>query len=174
MNAPEPRINVPAIGAQLAGGTCLGHVFVNGNPFALIVPPKAVREHEPTVWNGALKRVAGATSYFDGWSNTLAMADAGSEIAQWALAQRIEGFGDWFIPSRNDALVICGNVSQAGTQYKPGATEAFETSGWYWTSTQNEAYDSYAFVQDFGYGYQSSYHKSNEHRAFLVRREPIR
>ena len=172
MNAPAPRIVVPAIGAALAGGFCLGHVFVDAAPYALIVAPKAGGEHEPTVWNESRTKVKGALGYFDGMANTRAMAEAGSDVAKWALEQRIDGFDDWHIPSRQDLLVMRGNLEAAGAAFADNGREAFERD-WYWSSTQYAANDAYAWFQSFGWGGQNDARKSNEYRVRLVRRLPI-
>lgn len=164
MSAHLPQA-IPAIGSQLAGGTVLGHHVLKGQLYALIVPPKAEREIAPTRWNKSLAMVAGATSYFDGRTNTHAMAEAGSGIAKHALSRVIGGHADWYIPSRVEALIIRGNVD---------ALEAFER-GWYWTSTQDRDVSDWAWYQDFSdWANQNHDHKSYEYRAFLVRRVPIR
>src|SRR3989304_426966 len=174
MNATDtPRLIVPAIGAACAGGFCLGHVFVDALPYAIIVAPKAEGRQDVIAWNKSLKRVDGALSYFDGLANTRAMAAAGSELAKWAQGLRLGGVNDWHTPSRQDLLVVRGNVAAAGPLFGDNGAEAFE-SKWYWSSTQNEFNDDYAWIQLFGYGDQDSLRKSTEYRAFVVRREPIR
>lgn len=164
MNEPTRQLIVPAIGSQLAGGTCLGHVFVAGSPFALIVPPRTVFESSPALrWNKVRARIDGALSYFDGLANTRAMSEAGSELATWACDQRLEGFDDWYIAPRQDALVVEGNARALEASPIP--------AGWYWTSTQLELRDDYAWLQYFGgYGDQLYVRKSNEYRALLLRR----
>lgn len=173
MNAPEPRLTIPAIGTLHAGGTVLGHCFIAAQPFALIVPPKALREHDPIAWHTNKKRVDGATSLIDGLANTRAMAAAGSPLAQWALDQRIDGHNDWYIGSRIEQLNIYSNLAAVGDAWKEGNAEAFEADDWYWTSTQDEFYGDYAWLQNFDNGSQYGHYKSGVYRAFLVRREPI-
>lgn len=101
MNAVLAQKDLPAaIGAAFEGGSFFGAIMVDRNPHAIIVSPKAAGSHAETRWNKNLKRV-GAISYSDSFLNTVAMAEAGSPIAQWARAQEINGLRDWCIPARD-------------------------------------------------------------------------
>jgi hypothetical protein len=51
--------------------------------------------------------------------------------------------------------------------------EAEYEEAWYWTREQHAGNDDYAWCQNFGYGYQSYYHKSLSNRVVLVRRVSI-
>ncbi len=97
---------LPIIGTALDGGFYAGRIRVGEQPFALIVAPKADGEHDDSSWNGSNKFVSGALSYFDGRANTLAMAEAGSKLAQWARSLRVVDFDDWYLPSQ-DELELC-------------------------------------------------------------------
>ncbi len=44
---------------------------------------------------------------------------------------------------------------------------------WYWTREQHAGDDDFAWCQDFGYGYQSDFHKDGQYRVVLVRRVPF-
>ena len=105
---------LPIIGTALDGGFYAGRIRVGEQPFALIVAPKADGEHDEIAWSGSIKDVTGAMSYFDGQGNTLAMAEAGSKLAEWALGLRIGGFDDWYLPSQ-DELEICYRNLKPGT-----------------------------------------------------------
>ena len=122
MNAVlQPKDLPAAIGAAFEGGFFFGRIAVDRNPHAVIVSAKATGEHSATRWNKGLARVAGATSYYDSYLNTKAMAEAGSEIAQWALEKRINGFADWCIPAR-DVLEML---------HRHGKPTASPNGGWY-------------------------------------------
>ncbi len=71
----------------------------------------------------------------------------------------INGFNDWSLPDRYEARLLAINTP-----------DSFDTSEWYWTSTQSADYDGYAWVQDFCYGSQGCSLKSHEYRARAVRR----
>ena len=84
--------------------------------------------------------------------------------ANWQAAgeqakKSIEGFTDWSLPDRREARLIYINAS-AG----------FDKDAWYWTSTQDAADGSYAWLQYFINGNQDDGHKTYEGRARAVRR----
>jgi len=195
-------LELPAIGSALAGGFYAGRINVDGTIFALVVAPKAEGEHKDTPWAKALKKVAGAMSFLDGFANTAAMAEAGSKLAAWARGLRIGGHDDWYIPSR-DELEICyralkptkdenycyrgDNPSSVPVGYAympdaPGQTgvEAFKEGGaeafddvWYWSSTQYAGNDAYAWIQNFSTGGQGYDRKGIDCRCRAVRRVAI-
>lgn len=106
MNA-IPHTAAPTIaGTAFAGGFYAGRFQIEGEEYALIVAPKAVGEHDATAWGEYGQDIEGARSYNDGRANTEAMAAAGSTLAQWALQLEINGFSDWYLPSR-DELELC-------------------------------------------------------------------
>lgn len=161
-----------ALGTAYAGGFYMGRVFVGLTGYALIVAPRAEGEHDEIKWNDADDNVAGALSYFDGAANTATMAAAGSELARWAQGLTIGGHDDWFIPSRQDLLVIKGNEAEAGAPFAEGGDEAFARD-WYWSSTQDASNPDCAWFQGFGSGTQTFNWKDNDIRARAVRRVPL-
>lgn len=101
----------PIIGTALAGGFYAGRIRQDdGKVYALILAPKAEGQHDDTIWIPGYKAVPGALSYNDGQANTLAMADAGSELARWACGLDIGGFTDWYLPSQDELEVIYRNL----------------------------------------------------------------
>jgi hypothetical protein len=102
---------IPTIIGTFMGGAgyYAGRIHVDGQPFAIIVAPKSVGEIE-TVWNDTYKSVDGAKSFNDGLSNTLAMAEAGSKAAKWALGLDIEGVTGWYLPSLDEQEIIYRNL----------------------------------------------------------------
>lgn len=98
--APAPLADIDT------GGHYVARYRIDGVPYALILAPKAEGEHEPIVWNRSSKMIEGALSYCDGLANTRAMAEAGSKLAEWALAARIGGFDDWYIGAV-DEMELC-------------------------------------------------------------------
>ncbi len=106
MNAPTTAIHLPEIGQPFEGGFFAGLISIDKRPFALVRAPKAAGQHNDVCWHEDYRRIEGALSFCDGLSNTNAMAEAGSKIAQWAREQHIAGFDDWHIPAM-DALEIC-------------------------------------------------------------------
>lgn len=103
------------------------------------------------VWGEHNQDVSGAQSRFDGLANTLAMAKAGSP-----LAQLIRSKGDFYLPSQAEIALCAATLPQI-----------FE-DGYHWSSTQDSRH--FAFVQDFEYGHSDCDVKGNEFRAAAVHR----
>jgi hypothetical protein len=107
---------LPAIGAELAGGFYTGIIQTEGQLFALITAPK---ELELTgEWGAYGTEVEGAKSQNNCPANTIAMAEAGSELAQKVVLIKHAGFNDWAIPSI-DALEMMYRA------FKPSTEENF-------------------------------------------------
>jgi hypothetical protein len=108
---------------------------------------------EDVEWGKYGKKIKGADFEFDGLANTIAMAEAGNE-----LAQRIRALpGDCYLPSRFESALLYATVRAQ-----------IKTGDWYWTSTQTSAYD--AWMQHFSHGGQYLSDKSSTGRARAVRR----
>lgn len=103
-------VAIPKPAASFAGGFYAGRILISGVAYALIVAPKAEGHRVDVKWNGSYKMVEGATSFNDGLANTIAMAEAGSELAQWALGLRIGGQSDWYIASQDEKEIIHRNL----------------------------------------------------------------
>jgi len=101
---------LPDIGTPFEGGFYAGQIRVGEQVFALIIAPKFDGEHDDIAWIDNYKAAPGAQSYSDGFTNTEAMAEAGSELARWARALRIGGHDDWYIPSQDELEVIYRNL----------------------------------------------------------------
>ena len=98
------------IGDAIGGGFFAGRILVEGKLYGLVVAPKAEGEREDISWLESEARVTGADSYNDGAKNTAAMADAGSELGQWARGLQIGGHTDWYIPSQDELEVLYRNL----------------------------------------------------------------
>lgn len=110
MSKPINEI-LPIIGTSMGDGFYAGRIRLDdGQVFALIVAPKADGQHADTLWIDEYKDAPGAQSYNDGLANTIAMADAGSALAQWARSLRIGDHDDWYIPSQDELEVIYRNL----------------------------------------------------------------
>jgi hypothetical protein len=178
------------------GGYFAGRVRIGDAVFGVITAPKDGGELTGP-WHTAATDIEGARSYFDSRANTVAMAEAGSEIARQALAASINGHSDWVIPAR-DVLELLYRAHKPTTEanytWRSGdnpssipagyphtetapaqsSSEAFQASGqeafadgWYWSSTQRSAH--FAWDQNFGDGTQDLTSKSFEARVRLVR-----
>ncbi|MBX3660699.1 MAG: DUF1566 domain-containing protein [Ramlibacter sp.] len=151
------------------------------------------------IWMPKRGNVIGATSYVDGLANTRAMADAGSPVAQQALACRIAGFDDWHIGARDQVelqyrhhkptkQINAGyfrdgdNPSSYPAGYRYSSDMPLQTLDPLFQEGGAEAFDSmgywtstqysadYAWYQHFNTGYQSNSDKSWELGVKFVRR----
>ena len=59
------------------------------------------------------------------------------------------------------------------TAFRAGSAEAFETGGWYWTSTESSTNTNISLIQTFSNGYQRWNSKTYVRRVRGVRRVPI-
>lgn len=101
MNAvAEQSGALPALGTPMAGGLFCAAYLLLGMRRGLIVAPKQGGEFKG-IWHEEYEAVESARSYVDGLSNTRAMAEVGSPIAQQALELRIGGFDDWHIAAQD-------------------------------------------------------------------------
>jgi hypothetical protein len=192
---------IPAsLGTIFAGGYYVGQIK-SGDQFYALIMSGADGELSGR-WNASDAAVPGAHSLTDGMANTEALAAAGSKLAQRVRALNINGFDDWYIPSK-DELELCYRNAKPSTcrnwvgdgrnesSVPPGAPYTVDNPvqttvtalqedepdalipAWYWSSTQHASYSDHAWGQLFGYGYQSGYRKSYAGRARAVRRLPI-
>jgi hypothetical protein len=190
--------NLPIEGTfiEAEGGFYSGKLLVNGKPTAVITAPKALGEFSG-IWLPEYTLIPGANSFNDGVANTLAMAEAGSPIAQKAIAAEINGHKDWVIGARdvvelqyrhlkpttdkNYVYRHGDNPSSIPVGYpysedEPAQTPLalFQAGGteafepaWYATSTQSGA--NVAWFQGFRDGYQFTGLEYSEFQVRLVR-----
>lgn len=196
----DPRVAALAslnFGTPVEGGFFAGYINMPDGPYGISVAPKAVGELRGQ-WGKRGLNVPGARSYFDCRANTLAMAEAGSALAQTVLGLSIGGCSDWSIASRDVLELAYRNLKPTtGENYVyhssdnpssippgypytgdlPAQTLAtvFQVGGaeafeaeWYWTSTQFSASD--AWFQYLINGYQYCLDKKYEFLARAVRR----
>lgn len=185
------------LGTSMDNGFYAGRIKVDGQPFALILLPKAEGEHQG-VWIPRYKDVPGAMSFSDGLANTQAMAEAGSGIAKKAIDLGA------YIPAVDELEVIYRNLKPTTRQnscymrsginlnaieptapytpdfplqtqaelFQEGGTEAF-SDDWYWSSTQYASASGFAWYQHFTSGHQYYTGKDGKLRVRFVRRLPI-
>ena len=92
------------IGAAMEGGYFAGVINVAGTHYGLVLSPKA-GDLDPLPW-GEFGQDIGASSCCDGMANTVAMAEAGSELAQAIQKLDINGFDDWYLPARDEQEML--------------------------------------------------------------------
>lgn len=157
----EPGFIAPEIGTWWGeqGGVVAGIMPKEGvHPaYYLIVPTGAAIEDKSLEWGGYDEN-SQATSDWDGLANTRALveSDADHPAAQFCHDLKIDGFSDFYLPSRREASLMTATVP---TLFK---------DGWHWTSTQYSADN--AFIQAFSGGDQLNVRKGSESRVRAVRR----
>ncbi len=102
------RADLPVIGQPLNGGFFAGLILSGTQTHAVIVSPKEFGTGE-FAWGEYGKEIE-ARSYSDGKINTLAMAENGSELGQWAIGLVIGEYNDWYIPARDELEIIYRNL----------------------------------------------------------------
>ena len=119
-------------------------------------------------WGAAKKNVKGTQRFIgSGKSNTEIivkfLSDRGEtdKAAQLCAALNIEGYNDWFLPSRDELILIYQNL------VRTGKVLSFEKSN-YLSSTQNNRH--VVIQQDFSNGFQGSIQKVTTGRVRAVRR----
>lgn len=141
--------DLPSLGQPLLGGIFAARYWLNGQERALILPA----DEFEGAWGEYGAEVTGAGSYSNGYANTVAMAEAGSEIAKKALEL------DLCIPS-----CLEGQLLMAA---KAEGLVTLRHDRFHWLSTQYSAYSAYGL--DFEGGWIGDYGKDYER---LVR--PVR
>ncbi|WP_430318175.1 DUF1566 domain-containing protein [Pseudomonas nitroreducens] len=106
MNALTSIALPTVLGTPFEGGFYMGQYLINAERYALIRAPKALGFHDPIQWGERGLLIPGAASFVDGLANTRAMAEAGSELAAWALELSIGGHNDWYLGARDENEVV--------------------------------------------------------------------
>jgi hypothetical protein len=162
MNA-RIQSTIPSLGERVHGGFFHGVLLIGGELWGEVTAAKSAGDLTGIAWHPKYTDIAGARSDFDGLANAIAMAEAGSPLAQALRELRHEGFDDWYLPARAGQLMQWGNLQPLLPD-----EEKLETA-WYWSSTQFSR--DYAYLQDFGLGGTDDSYKSWEGgRARAVRR----
>jgi hypothetical protein len=91
--------DLPPIGCAYKGGFFNGLYVHDGKLKVQISAPKSAGGHHAPIEWGAHKPIEAAFDRVDGALGTEAMAAAGSGLAKWARALRIDGRDDWYLPA---------------------------------------------------------------------------
>ncbi len=200
MNQNKPSILVPAqFATAFEGGFYGGTINSHGGTkkFAIVWAPKALGEKK-SIWLPSYTDVPNAASCFHSMDNTVAMAEAGSPLAKWALGLEINGHKDWCIPAR-DVLELAYRNLKPGTDensasFRDGDNPSSIPAGYPYTEqspiqttadvfredgpeafeqrwywSSTQYSEGYAWYQFFGHGYQGYSLKSYEALARAVR-----
>jgi hypothetical protein len=116
-------------------------------------------------YNGSVIDIKTGTAVGTGKANTDAIVDAQGGIRYAATLCKnltINGFSDWFLPSKDELNLMYTNLKKAGLG---GFGEGF-----LWSSSQNYKYNYYsAWMQLFSDGFQSYYSGTSKYSVRAVR-----
>lgn len=107
----SPMNSIPTvIGQAYGGGYYAGQISTTADGVAthyLVVAPKTTGQIYGKVW-GPINTSTGVTSIIDGPGNTAALSalGAGYVAAVWCKSLNINGYTDWYLPSRNEIAVL--------------------------------------------------------------------
>jgi len=133
ISAPRPKIG-EYLSSQ--GGTYAGDILGDdGVGYGLIASDADLGPFE---WGRYGTDVPGATSTWDGLSNTNALRNNGHPAAQAASDHDARGRSDWYLPSKRELQIAQANVPHL-----------FEKTR-YWTSTQSSEYHAWAVIFEHG------------------------
>ena len=120
---PNSGVTLPAIGAAFEGGFFAGTISHTENgvaTHALIVAPRATGASGTGytlstnyAWKTTATSTTGTDSLFDGYVNTAAMEAAGlanHPAAEFCRGLTIDGFSDWYYPSRYELDIAYENL----------------------------------------------------------------
>lgn len=170
--------------------------------YNLVVGPVASAQSTKQ-WKIVNTATVGTTSFIDGPANSAAMNDVSHPAAQFCKAVNVGFFTDWYMPAKNELEVCyynlkptttpnstfygintnavparasnytAGNPAQtSAAAFQSGGTEAFDAA-FYWSSTQNMVYTSYAWQIFFSYGYTNPAIKTNSRLVRAIRRVAV-
>lgn len=168
---------VPVLGAEFGGGFFGGEITVDGVRYALVVAPKADGEKMDLQYKKKNRDTSDGTDLDnDGLANTDRINDDNHPTAQFCRGLQIGGFDDWYLPSRDELMLIWmalgPNRKTTPESFKAGSAEAFETT-WYWSSTEHAQYSDAAWIVGVDGGGQSYGFKHSLYGVRAVRRLKI-
>lgn len=143
----SPNVStIPTIpGTPFGGGFFAGLIVIGGLTYALVVAPKECGEATDIRWKVEYSKSTGADSVCDGFANSEALNNSQHPAAQFCRGLDIDGFTDWYLPSRDELEICYRNL-------KPG-------------STKNHTYESRIKVWGAGNGYNGVDEHGNGHNA---------
>jgi hypothetical protein len=189
---------LPAIGALFGGGLFAGLIVLPGTDIKFALIDGGAAGDIEGEWGEYGQDIPDCGSFWDGLSNTNAMAEAGSKLARDIRALTLRSHSDWQIPARDQLEVLYRNLKPTADKnwcsYLDGYNAHSDTPGTIYTKdypaqTASEQHRSdgtealqpavywcstqcsarTAFIQTFEDGNQDLSGKTNKFRARAVR-----
>lgn len=141
----------PTIGQSYGGGYYAGKISTTGNGVAthyLIVCPKAsgTGQYSYSTAGGS----GDPTSVIDGPTNSSTMNNASHPAAQFCEGLTINGYSDWYLPARNELMVIFYNLKPDTTASYGNSTNPYAVPPMGAFSTGNPSQTSVSIFQAGG------------------------
>ncbi|WP_295794214.1 cadherin-like beta sandwich domain-containing protein [Mucilaginibacter sp.] len=142
-NSGGTPVTLPVGQNYPAAGGIIGYILASGDPgykagqiAGLVVSPTDVGNG--LEWGCQGTSVSTSTAFGTGLANTNAIiaACAGSNAAQACRALSVNGFSDWYLPSKDEMTKFYNNQDAIG---------GFANSGYYWCSSQCDATNATGF-----------------------------
>ena len=155
----------PVIGNFYEGGIYAGNILVGETAYKLIMAPKLTGDLSPRQWKTTQTTTIGTTSIDDGLANTAAMDNTDHPAAYAVSALTINGYSDWYIPSKNELKLLW-------TYKHLYPSEELNAQERYWSSTEDSSTSAWGL--NFFDGLESSFGKDGSTlvRVRAVRRVP--
>jgi hypothetical protein len=159
-----PGAPATILGESYCGGFYTGVINVSGTCYFLVIAPNATGCAQ-CQWKTTNTSTSGTGSCVNGYTNTYGPLDNATHPAgNWTATRSIDGFSDWYLPSRDELNIMYTNRGSMP------AGETFAAVG-YWSS--NECSATYACLQNFSSGGVYFGNKTTSHRVRAVRRVPV-
>jgi len=125
------------VGEQFGGGVVF-HVYrdASGTERGLVV--SLANQSESMAWSNPASFFAGATSNWDGLSNTNAIVAQSGHInsaAKFCKDYQYEGFNDWYLPSFHELNLLWNSLYNVNGKLS-NISGATQISSYYWSSTE--------------------------------------
>jgi hypothetical protein len=164
----------PTIGQAYGGGYYAGTFTDAGVLYYLIVAPKASGESTSKQWKTSRTADTGASSETNGPLNTSNTNDTSHPAAYFCKGLTIGGFSDWYLPARNELLVMfnLGPEVAPVAAFQTGGSEAFSIgTARYWSSTEYGLV-TLATAIDMSNQYRQDFYKDESRYVRAMRRVP--